>query len=338
MESCWQFTEWGDDDLARRVQQVAADVDASIRFAPSVSGGSLDWQQNPWHILRTLATLGAVDLTAARTIEPHLDAVTILTQAGSPDLSSIGVTASTVWGVYAAGGPGHGLLATQTADGHFELSGTKPWCSLGDRLDHALLTAAQDGHQRLFAVRLDPAHCTTEGPPWQAVGLPDLRTVTLRIDSAEAIPVGESGWYLSRPGFAWGGIGVAAVWFGAAAALAGRLRDAAEKREPDQVALVAIGHCDRALYAALLALRHASDQIASGEVEGAAASLLAARTRAVVVDAVEQVITVVGHALGPAPLAYDPEHARRVADLTLYIRQHHAERDLAALGRMVVGR
>ena len=31
----------------------------------------------------------------------------------------------------------------------------------------------------------------------------------------------------------------------------------------------------------------------------------------------------------------DPVHAARVADLTLYLRQHHAERDLAALGRLV---
>ena len=42
-----------------------------------------------------------------------------------------------------------------------------------------------------------------------------------------------------------------------------------------------------------------------------------------------------GHALGPAPLAFDEEHARRVADLTLYIRQHHGDRDLAALGHAV---
>ena len=41
------------------------------------------------------------------------------------------------------------------------------------------------------------------------------------------------------------------------------------------------------------------------------------------------------HALGPAPLAFDPDHARRVADLQLYVRQHHAERDEAALGAQV---
>src|SRR4249919_1622082 len=38
------------------------------------------------------------------------------------------------------------------------------------------------------------------------------------------------------------------------------------------------------------------------------------------------------HTLGPAPLAFDETHARRVADLEIYVRQHHAERDLADLG------
>ena len=60
--------------------------------------------------------------------------------------------------------------------------------------------------------------------------------------------------------------------------------------------------------------------------------LLALRTRAVVADAVEQVLRQAAHALGPAPLAFDAGHAARVADLELYVRQHHAERDLAALG------
>lgn len=43
----------------------------------------------------------------------------------------------------------------------------------------------------------------------------------------------------------------------------------------------------------------------------------------------------VGRALGPAPLALEAEHARRVADLQLYVRQHHAERDQASLGEAV---
>ena len=60
--------------------------------------------------------------------------------------------------------------------------------------------------------------------------------------------------------------------------------------------------------------------------------MLAARVRAVVHNAAETCLRTVGHALGPGPLTGDDVHARRVADLTVYLRQHHGERDLAALG------
>jgi hypothetical protein len=51
-------------------------------------------------------------------------------------------------------------------------------------------------------------------------------------------------------------------------------------------------------------------------------------------DSVE-VIERVGRALGPGPLAHDARHSSAVADLTIYLRQHHGEWDLAELGRRV---
>jgi len=60
--------------------------------------------------------------------------------------------------------------------------------------------------------------------------------------------------------------------------------------------------------------------------------------RATVARACEDVLERAGHALGPAPLALDAAHAKRVADLQLYVRQHHAERDLASLGETIAAR
>ena len=65
-----------------------------------------------------------------------------------------------------------------------------------------------------------------------------------------------------------------------------------------------------------------------------AAELIARRTRAVVETAVDEAITRTARALGPAPLCQDAQHAQRVADLTIYVRQSHAERDLERLGRL----
>ena len=53
--------------------------------------------------------------------------------------------------------------------------------------------------------------------------------------------------------------------------------------------------------------------------------------------AVDETLTRTGRALGPGPLSQDARHAERVADLTIYVRQSHAERDLAELGRIVGG-
>ncbi|TFI04745.1 acyl-CoA dehydrogenase, partial [Kocuria rhizophila] len=62
----------------------------------------------------------------------------------------------------------------------------------------------------------------------------------------------------------------------------------------------------------------------------------ALRVRRTVADAAETVIRVVSRATGPGPLTGDPAHIRRVESLQVYIRQDHAERDTAALGRTLL--
>ena len=83
-------------------------------------------------------------------------------------------------------------------------------------------------------------------------------------------------------------------------------------------------------------LAEAVEVTGSGELPPSAARRTALLARQVVAGSVEEVLQRVGHALGPGPLANDEEHARRVADLTVYVRQQHAERDDAALGAAVL--
>lgn len=59
------------------------------------------------------------------------------------------------------------------------------------------------------------------------------------------------------------------------------------------------------------------------------------RTRAQVEQAVEQVISHVGRALGATPFCRSSHFARLSADLPVFIRQSHAERDLAVLGQQL---
>lgn len=94
-----------------------------------------------------------------------------------------------------------------------------------------------------------------------------------------------------------------------------------------------LGAVDAALAAAEAMLVSAADFVDT-EPSSGRTELVARRVRAVAETAVDEAITRSGRALGPGPLALDAEHARRVADLTMYVRQSHAEQDLAALGRL----
>ncbi|MCB7135550.1 acyl-CoA dehydrogenase [Cellulosimicrobium marinum] len=319
-------------DLARAAE-VGADVAATLRWVVDVAprlphpGGGRTGE-----LWSALASVAAADVAVARMLEPHLDALAVLDQAPEPpDLAVVGAGPGSTWGVYAAEGPGVRLDAV-TDGGAWRLTGTKPWCSLAADLSHALVTAWTDDGRRLFAVDLrTPAVRAADGP-WVPRGLPQVVSAPVTFDGAPAVPVGAAGWYLERPGFAWGGIGVAACWWGGAVGLARTLWAALGRREPDQLALAHLGAVDVALTGARAVLAEAASAVDAG-VSGRESSVLARRARTVVADAVEEVQRRCAHALGPGPLTADEAFARRVADLGLYVRQHHAERDQASLGR-----
>jgi len=291
-----------------------------------------------WEIL---ATIAAENLTAARVIEAHLDALAILAEAQidpATDLGALGVTADSTWGVFAAEAGGVRVDAARTQRGDsWCLTGIKPWCSLADRLSHALVTAyTGDGHRRLFAVALRDGTTTPIDQGWVSRGLPQVPSGPIELRSTPAIAIGADEWYLSRPGFAWGGAGVAACWFGGTVGLGRTVFAAATARPADQIGQLHLGAVDVALTGVRAVLAAAAQRIDDGTADGSDGVIVAGRARAVAATAAEEVLTRSLHALGPAPLAFDERHAGRVADLQMYVRQHHAERDQAALGRAVL--
>lgn len=317
------------EQLRHEARVAGTDIAACVDFARHVAA-SLPQPGAGHTALRwaMLSAAGSGGLSAARVLEAHSDALAILHEAGEPEPEG-------TWGVFAAEAPGANLRA-KTDGGEVRLIGTKPWCSLGAVLDHALVTARVGDRRQLFAVSLRDASVRAEPPEvWVARGLSTVTSAPVHFDGTPARAVGEPGWYLTRPGFAWGGIGVAACWHGGSAGLYDTLVERVGGRAGDLPALHA-GAVDVALHAAQAVLDHAASAVDAGLATGQAGELLALRVRSVVAHAAETTLREVGHALGPAPLAFDEEHARRVADLELYVRQHHAERDLAALGRIVL--
>lgn len=276
---------------------------------------------------RALAVVAAHDLALAKLYEGHVDALAILADLG-------GSATPGLWGVWAAESPQAKLRVLTTGNAGMRLRGRKSWCSGAVGLDHALVTAwDEDDRPRLAAVdlRAEGVRVTQEG--WCAVGMAASGSVDVVFDDASCRLVGSGGAYLERPGFWQGGAGVAACWHGGASALAARLHEHAG-RTGDPHALAHLGAVDAGLGAAAALLRDSAHWIDAHPAADARAVTL--RARATVDAACAETVSHVTRGLGAGPLCRDAWVARRVADLPVFVRQCHAERDLAALGSALI--
>jgi alkylation response protein AidB-like acyl-CoA dehydrogenase len=279
-------------------------------FAAAVDSGRLDLPlpgagatRDRW---AAIADLAREDLSLARLGEGHADA---------------------------ANPPGPNVTATRQGSGWL-LHGVKQYCSGARTCTDALVAAVADDGARLFAVateRLEP-----DPASWPATGMAGSDTLDVGFPGIPAVAVGLPGGYTDRPGFSHGGVGVAACWYGGARAVARTLLGAAAKRDVGPHALAHLGAVDLGLRAARAALDQAADEIDAdpGDLRGDG-PLRTVRVRSLTEAVATDVMTRTGRALGSGPLGHDEAHSRAVADLTVYLRQHHGERDLARLGEMV---
>ena len=284
---------------------------------------------------RALAEVASNDLGLAKLYEGHTDALAILAELRAP-----APRPGQSWGVWCAEPPGDRVEAapapSQASGGQgarVRLSGRKPWCSGAAAVDQALVSAwLPDGRRCLVAVSMHQPGICTSAAGWHAVGMASSASIDVHFDGAAGMLVGAPGEYLSRPGFMHGGAGVAACWYGAAARIASYLRHAAAQgQDPHRQAH--LGAIDVALASAAGLLREAAAQM--DETPSDPCLLAVSRARLAVEAAAEEVLRRVPRAIGPGPLCKDPALARLMADLPVFIRQSHAERDQAALGRHV---
>lgn len=279
---------------------------------------------------RALTEAARADICTGRLLEAHVDAQAIL-----HDLGARAPGPGERWGVWAAEGPPPALAAhpdpASTDTSTWSLRGTKPWCSGSRSCTHALVTAWHEGRRVLLAVALDAPGITVGNDDWHAAGMRATETHAVAFDATPATFIADAEDYFSRPGFWHGAIGVAACWFGGAQRVAQAVL--AHPRD-DDVALMHRGAVDVALFSGEAVLASAAAAIDDAPDDGVAAQVLALRVRAHIESVAGEIIDRVGRSRGPGPLVADVSHAGAVADLTVYIRQSHAERDLIALGRL----
>jgi len=278
---------------------------------------------------QALSVAAAEDVALAKLLEGHTDALAIMSELGAAQPPP-----ASVWGTWAAE-PSFARLKLRRGAAGAELSGRKAWCSGSDVASHALVTAwDEQNRQCLAAVPLNQpgVQVTTEG--WHAVGMSGAASGDVLFSSASAVEIGKPDEYLNRPGFWQGGCGIAACWFGGALPLAKAVAELVARRgDPHSSAhLGAIHVAIRSTRALLLeAAKWIDDNPA------ASAQRWALLTRASAEHTVGVVIERAGRALGAGPLCRDAAMARRFADLPVFVRQSHAEHDLAALGGLVAG-
>jgi alkylation response protein AidB-like acyl-CoA dehydrogenase len=274
------------------------------------------------------ADIAADDLSLVRLCEGHADAVAILAELDGP-----APEAGSRWGVWAASPPGPNVTALRR-DGEWVLDGVKQYCSGARVCTNALVTAVADDGPRLFAVRAEGL--VPQAGSWPATGMAGSDTLDVGFPGVAGVPVGPPEAYTSRPGFSHGGVGVAACWYGGARAVAQALAQAAAKRDVGPHALAHLGAIDLGLRAVRDALGAAAREIDADPLDrrgdGPARAM---RVRALAEAVASDVLARTGRALGAGPLGHDEAHSRAVADLAVYLRQHHAEKDLAQLGELV---
>ena len=291
--------------------------------------------------LRRLAAVSARDLALGRLAEAHLDAVTILREAGRQPVPG------RLYGVWASDAPRARLHLAETSSGTI-VHGRKAFCTGAGMVDRALVTASAAGERRddaeggtepVVLVDLDARDPSwvVDTSGWITPAFAETRTASVELDRVAVEPaqiVGPPGWYLRRIGFWHGALAPAACWAGGAMGLADHCRAAASGREPDVHTLAHLGVLDGARWELAFVLDAAAAAIDAAPDDEEGARHTAARTRTVIARVATLVVDHAMRAFGPRLLAQDEWAARRIAELQLYVRQHHGARDHATLGSL----
>lgn len=289
------------------------------------SGGFLDLPYpgsgQTWQRFRRLAEIAAVDLSLGRLAEGHADAIAILAEAGVEHDSSA------LYGVWAA----NGEVTVRPGTGTMVLHGAREYCSGAGILDRALITATDPaGNDVLTVANLWNAGVHIQPDTWQAVGMADSLSSTVQFHTVPAQVIANPGFYTNRPGFWRGSVNVAAAWYGGALGLARAIRPRLEETAPGSRRQAAELHV--AIATVRLLLQQAAAEIDSGCEPDGSAFARAMLVRQATFDGCRTVLNIASEAGGTSMATHDRFQARRLADLPVYLQQHHPNRDLPALG------
>ncbi|MGN6576265.1 MAG: hypothetical protein ACTHKG_11300 [Nocardioides sp.] len=295
-----------------------------------VGRGTEAWTGPLDELVAALHEVARVDLALARLVEGHADAMRILAQAG--------VSAGPgVYGVWASRSAGTGAAAVDEGGeggGRWRLTGEVRFASGIGLIDRALVPGWVDAeHHLLFDVAVTDV--VADRSTWQTPAMDASRSFTVALEGGGLVPVGPTDFYLDRPGFVIGGLGPAAVWAGGIHQLVDLVASGLARFAPTAHQLRRVGVMDQARWEAEAAVRLALDAVTS-ERPGWQHEVAHARTA--VATAADRALDEAAKVVGPGGLSRNARLARAIADLGIYVRQHHLDGELEQAGRRALSR
>lgn len=311
-----------------------------LRGAMDQLAAQADWADLDWSgLVEGLLRVGATDIPLGRLVEGHIDAVRILAQADRTPHPGAR------YGVWASRSAGTGVAAVDEG-ATLRLNGTIRFASGAGAIDRALVPVWLDTATHLL-VDLDVADLPVDRSHWRTSAMTVSQTHTVPVNElavASGDVVGAPNFYLGRPAFLPGGVGVAAVWTGGLTRLLGVTVAAFSGRTLSPTQSFRLGRARQRLIAALAVVRTAGRRLdellapgATGDepaADGGRDTVAAVCTecRAVVAESAVAAIAEIRALAGPAALAFDDDLGHALDDLGLYVAQLNSDAEAGRLG------
>ena len=287
-----------------------------------------------------LRSLGAADLSIARLVEGHFNAVALVSRYGTPAQASALAAAvaegglSGVWGAEDATG-----LRAEFDGRRWRLTGRKILASGAGFVTRPVVTARAETGQILLLPHLqrddraDVSGWTAQGMRSSATGSVDFSGLTLDADQA----LGEPGDFMRQPHFSGGAWRFCAAQLGASERLVDLFREhlVARGRESDPYQLERVAHCVAATSSAAFWILEAARMLAEPT---AAADIVAFvnLTRMVTERAALDVLETVHRGAGLNGFLRPHPIERISRDLSTYLRQPVPDLAMADAARAVL--
>lgn len=299
---------------------------AMAAFPEAHGGAGLGEGDRLIELLKILSVIGAGDLSIARLVEGHINAVSLVVRYGNAEqIASLAASVADgaltgVWGADDAAG-----LKIRTEDGRTQLVGRKILASGAGTVTRPIVTAMANDGQVMCLLDLDANH-PVDLSGWQAQGMRSTATGAIDLTGIPiglAEIVGSAGDFMRQPHFSGGAWRFCAAHLGAMEKLVELFRDhlVSRKRGDDPYQLQRMAQCVAAAKTARFWIEEAARRLGAEDHEPASVVSFVNLTRMVTERSALDVMEAVQRGVGLVSFIRPNPIERICRDLSTYLRQ-----------------